>query len=109
MHTKRYLSEKNGFSLLEALVSLMLLSVVLLAFLWLFSGSTMRIFTAGRTNSALFIAQQTIEQRLTTPTGGTASSIIITVPNSPSITVSGRTLTAAISGTNASLTTFVPN
>ncbi|KAB2951650.1 prepilin-type N-terminal cleavage/methylation domain-containing protein [Heliorestis acidaminivorans] len=60
----KILSEESGFTLVEVLVSLSLISIVLVAYLGLFTNSFQGIYSSGYKGEALFETQQDMEQQI---------------------------------------------
>ncbi|MBS4007794.1 MAG: prepilin-type N-terminal cleavage/methylation domain-containing protein [Clostridium sp.] len=104
---KTTLSGEGGFSLVELLIALAVLSIAIFALTGLFTGSYSNIFAAGRKSQAIFRAQEAMESRLNIPPTDT-QGFTINIPNSPPITVQGQLVSIEIEGQNAFLTTYIP-
>lgn len=101
------LSDEGGFSLIEILIALVILSITIFAFTGLFTDSYSRIFSAGRKSQAIYKAQKDMESKIRSGTT-LNQDFTITVPHSTNITVKGELVDIEIEGQNAHLTTFVP-
>lgn len=52
---------QSGFTLIEVIISIVMLSIVVLSFLTIFSTSSINIFSFGNKNSAMNVASDTME------------------------------------------------
>lgn len=54
-------NKNNGFTLIEVIISIVMLSIILLTFLTVFSTSSINVFNSGNKNSAMNLASDTME------------------------------------------------
>lgn len=88
-------SLSSGVTLIEIIIALALLSVILIAFLLLFTESFTNIFSAGNKSEALFTIQRELENKLNEPLPqGEAHMLEIIFPTvSQPIRVDGKIVT----------------
>lgn len=58
---KLWLKDEHGFTLVEILVSIVILAILAACFISLFTGSSSNIFTSGDRSQALYKAQESLE------------------------------------------------
>lgn len=98
-------NQSEGYSLMEILVSLAVISIVSIAMLALFTNSVTGVFSAGQRSDSIHIEQEGIEKQLAEDNTGNTSLEMNFVGSSDSLLISidGNVVN------EGSLTTFVPN
>lgn len=115
---KKTFLNTGGFTLIEIVVSLMILGIIAVAFLPVFSNSFAHIMSAGKRSKADYAAQKAIENRLA-GSGATFDHIntsenttVLTIDLGPeTIVVQGKTVNVTYDDgkQKVTLTTFIPN
>lgn len=115
---KKALQNNKGLTLIEVLVSIVILGIIAVAFLPIFTNSFVYIMSAGKRSKADFEAQRAMENRLAgsgktfdnveTTESGTELSISF---GSDTINVPGKTVNVTYNDgkQNVTLTTFIPD
>lgn len=98
-----------GLTLIEILIGLAILAVMALSFTALFTSSFAGIFSAGRKSTALFQAQQQMEQKIAGGTSGN-TPLTITLPDLTTIQVQGEILSVPYSyeDKTGTIISFIP-
>jgi len=111
---KNKMKAKNGFSLVELLVSLSIIAIVVVAFVPVFNGSLSNLINSGKRSSAINIAQKNIEDAVLAGTNLSTYTMNLNfkaegMADVP-ISISGLKVNASFSYSDLSgnLTVFVP-
>lgn len=103
-----------AFTLTEVLVSLLILTIVIIAYITLFTNAYSDIFSSGHKSNALYDAQLTIEETIAGYDNKGTDSLIL--PFSSPLTINGKYITVNKTYTDArgssrtiTIVTFVPN
>lgn len=103
--------DERGFTLVEVLVALLVLSVIMVAGMELYNSSISAIMFGGRTMEALLEAQYEVEQASLTPESSEHRSIVLTFPNGIELPVDGHLVKSRreiAGGKEVVVTLFVP-
>ena len=113
-----YLKNKNGFTLLEIIISMAIIGLLTVSFLEMFTFGFKGVFTAGQNSKTQYLAQQEIENKLANITSSTTQiSPIILRFKSPVesdvviVTIYGKIekVTKINGNYQVDLATFLPN
>ena len=105
------LSEEKGFSLVEIVVAMAILSIVAAIFLTLMTFSAGMIFTAGNKSEQIFETQGEVDNKIVTSDTDTSVSVTVNVtfPDSVIIPVAGERLEEDYEGFSGSIIYFLPD
>lgn len=108
-HNMKTFIKKQGFTLVELIISFAILGIIAITFLAIFSGMYKGISNAGNKSKAAFSAQGNIDNSIATRTDGTDTMTIQF--NGNSISLTGRTLTSTVTSGNTTVTVsvYTPN
>jgi prepilin-type N-terminal cleavage/methylation domain-containing protein len=106
------LVQEDGFTLIEILVALAILSVVTASVLLVLNGSLVVVYTSGHKSQALYEAQSTIEKQIVSNTGE-HTTLHVAVPKlEQPLSLDGRMIHVEMqirdTSRAVSLTVFVP-
>lgn len=110
---KNCIKKKNGFTLIEVIVSIALLAIIATAFMTLLSNSYADIFISGSKSDALFQAQKEVEFNMAVGTTESSDNLVIEYDSSVGvnpITIKGKIIleTKSYNGSSSiSLTSFI--
>ncbi len=109
---KTFKTSNRGFTLVEVVVCIFILSITVAAFTALFAGSYSAIFGTGYKSRAVFEAQEKIERAVAGGEEGAEHNMTIIFPGSPSVTVSSEgeiiEKDVDVNGQRVDVSTFVP-
>ncbi|RCX13793.1 prepilin-type N-terminal cleavage/methylation domain-containing protein [Anaerobacterium chartisolvens] len=109
---KTFRTNNKGFTFIEVIVCIFILSITIAAFTALFAGSYSAIFGTGYKSRAVFEAQEKIERAVAEGEAGEEHDMTITFPGSPSVTIrsEGEIIkkNAEVNGQRFDVSTFVP-
>lgn len=106
MRARMPLKKQTGFTLVELLVALMVLTIFLVSFIAMFVNGMFGISSSGQKSSDIFSTQEELEQMISRGTSE-ATPLTITLPNSSTISVSGEIV--IIENGKAKMSTFIPH
>ena len=108
------LNQDYGFSLVETLIALTLLSIIAAAFMRLYTGNTLAVFLSGQRTDALYEAQSKVEAQLDKGfVGEPQENLFIKFQDGEAMEVPGAVETFHVEygkkGREVSITTFIPH
>lgn len=103
--------KENGFTLVELIVALAILSIGIFAFSYMFSSSFANVFTAGRKSSSLLSAQEELELQIAVGTATDSEELSVFLPDGTEIKIPGEFATGTYMYENktGTVTTFIPS
>ena len=81
------LKKASGFTLLEAIIALLILTVLILAFAYMLTSTTRTIYRAGQKTVAEFFSQEELEKQLSSIAESVNADISITTSEATSFTI----------------------
>ena len=104
------LTDNKGFTIVEVLVALALLSITAVAFVTLMTFSVSSVFVAGEKSEEIFAAQGQVERDISTKKPSGTDAVTIKFPAGSDLTIKGEQLEIVYEydGKSGSIKYFLP-